>query len=378
MARQPHPMTFLESYCVMPRLFTMLLTIGVVMGVAGVAHALTIHDIEVKAEDRNPVAARAKAVGDAQRQALVTLGQRLGRSPEVLTEMPQESIERMVTGYEVVKEAILPDGYAATLNISFSYPMLRELFPDLPENEAQHRVMRPEPPLLVVPILQMDGRQVVWEEPNPWRSAWEAAKRDHTLTTREIVLPLGDLTDMAALNPQAAMSRDAQAYATLASRYGIDTATVVEMEVASHMDGIQAVGTIYQLSKGSTVTPPQQFQVAGDAANPELFADAVRRVMLQLEGRGSGALTQAKPSADKLKTLIPLENINQWIRIRRSLQSVSEVKDIQLIAITPSQADVFIRYEGSLSRLEAVLKTRGMRMTPYSGYWVLNSTGAGS
>src|SRR6185369_10293232 len=66
----------------------------------------------------------------------------------------------------------------------------------------------------------------LFEDRNPWREAW--AKRPPRDTLMPIVVPLGDLKDIADLDAKQAMAGDVRRLEALARRYGAtDTAVAV-------------------------------------------------------------------------------------------------------------------------------------------------------
>ena len=80
-------------------------------------------------------------------------------------------------------------------------------------------------PVVVLPLYETGQGARLWPDDNPWWQAW-AEHMDPEQLLR-LVLPLGDLEDMATVSVAQAQAGDPVALANLAARYGAEDTLVV-------------------------------------------------------------------------------------------------------------------------------------------------------
>ncbi len=89
----------------------------------------------------------------------------------------------------------------------------------------------------------------------------------------------------------------------------------------------------------------------------------------------STPVLQPLPSAvqqlQQVKIITPLNHVSDWVRIRKMLEQISQVRNVQLVAVSATQADIVVTYEGALAILIERLTQMGHVMTPYPGYWAM-------
>jgi len=83
----------------------------------------------------------------------------------------------------------------------------------------------PSKPVVVLPVLQTGARAVLWDDPNPWRDAWADAAGRSQLA---MMVPVGDLNDVSAIDAPLATSGDATALKAISARYQNDDIVVAK------------------------------------------------------------------------------------------------------------------------------------------------------
>ncbi len=175
--------------------------------VAGVAVDVTA---ETAAKARDTAIAEGHAKAFRQLLARLTLKADRGRLPELTV----NGIAAYVTDFSVANEKTSATRYLAHLTFRFKRDGIRRLLTDyrLPFAET------PSKPVLVLPVFEEAGAVLLWDTPNPWRTAWEETPAPEGLVP--LALPLGDLSDIAAIGAEQAVRGDTQRLAAIASRYG--------------------------------------------------------------------------------------------------------------------------------------------------------------
>ena len=199
--------------------------------------------IPVDASAADAVAAREQALVQGQVEGLRRLLRRLtpadayGRLPVV---GPAE-IERYVQNFEIAEEQVASNRYLAQLTVGYQPDAVRELLQDHGLSYAE----LVSEPVVILPVYRTSAGPQLWPENNPWWQAW-AEHLDSERLLR-LVLPLGDLQDMATVTPDRAMAGDIDGLAALGQRYGSNEVLVV---IATPRGGA-ATG-----AAGAAATPP--------------------------------------------------------------------------------------------------------------------------
>ena len=92
--------------------------------------------------------------------------------------------------------------YIADYTFHFNPAAVRKLL----ETSSVAFTPNPVKPVVVLPVLTIGGRIELWDDPNPWRDAW--AKHAGVEATLPVVVPVGDLADVAAIDAPKALAGD--------------------------------------------------------------------------------------------------------------------------------------------------------------------------
>ncbi len=117
-------------------------------------------------------AAEAKeiAIAQGQRTAFGRLIHRLTRRQDwgIAPSATDDQIAALILGIEVAEERSSATRYVGKISYSFKPGAVRAFLHQggIPFSEARAK------PALVLPVLDEAGGQHLWDDPNPWRSAW--------------------------------------------------------------------------------------------------------------------------------------------------------------------------------------------------------------
>ena len=170
--------------------------------------------VKVDATADTAAKARETARIDGQRRALAALAERLsgGGAAAKLPKLDDKAITDLVASFEVANERMSAVRYVADYTFHFRPA-------EVPAGAAQrrHRARRRRrqrtpasrqsrwiAAITVSPGLPGGGRRVLWDDPNPWREAWDAAARRRTGAPR---LPCRSA--MPAISPRSTPTRRA-------------------------------------------------------------------------------------------------------------------------------------------------------------------------
>lgn len=331
--------------------------------------------IEVDVTAESAVAARQLAVEQAQRLGLERLLRRLA-APEAAARLPDVDtldLQRLVRGYTVEEEKRSPTRYIGRITVHYREDAVRALL----ERAGVAAVLEPSPPLLLLPLVAEDGEPRLAGEFHPWWRAWVAELERNTITT--LVLPLGDLADLAAVRRHLERD-DPEEPVALARRYDLDAALIALARVAGSDD------------EGGPLRLELELCTFGDWPRVEQSSVLERRPGEDGEAlwRRAAVIAKAWLDAawkrdnlvrtdvrDSRRLLVPLADLAGWVQIRRRLESVPEIRSVRIVRLTRELAELSVEFVGGDARLEQRLLERGLQPMAENGTWRLRPVGAG-
>lgn len=352
------------------RIFLIVMTILLGLGVipAQASDLYTVEGVEVDVTGDSATEAQMKAMSDGEQQAFVILMERLSAQGTSSPQMQPEAqdISAMVRGFEVANEKITANRYRALLTISFNPDAVRGLLQGAKVSYSDHR----RRPVLVIPVLHQPGGVTLWQEPNPWRVAWDNLQRREGLVP--IVLPLGDLEDVAMADPQTVLTRRYEALAPLARKYGAEDVLIAESVVRKDpVSGQQSFDVnLYLLSPRDGKQSHTSYLVTEGDMLP-VYQQAARDIAGRLEKDWKTSTQVSQGQDQQMPVLIPLNGLGDWIQIRRTLQNAGFVDRLRVVAMSTQQADVLLFYRGNPEQLIREFARYGLMIRNESGYWVL-------
>ena len=330
-----------------------------------------VSGIEVDATAADAVSARQQALLEGQREGLARLLRRLVPADEhqLLPAVGDLSIERYVQNFEIANEELSATRYLAELTVRYEPDEVRELLQVSSLSFAQ----TPSVPIVVLPLyLGPDGARL-WPDGNPWWQAW-ADNLDPERLLR-LVLPLGDLEDMARLTAEQVQARERGALTSFAARYGSEDSLVVTAEPlpAAETEGgapgvrlaMERIGLVEQ------VNPPEVIRGAPGQTLEALLGEAVRDLQASLDERWKSANLLRFDQAGLMVVDIPITALSDWVGINRGLESLPEVSQVEIASFARDNVRAQIRFIGDQFRLEQALATLGLTLSREGESWLL-------
>jgi len=344
------------------RILALLLAVAGV-GVA-VAHAqeMAVTDVAVDASAADAVAARELAIAEGQAEAMEILLKRLVPADQAqrVRRPSAATAAEAVRSVEIADEQIGTTRYRARLTVTFAADAVEaELARQgLSGTVASGRV-------LVLPVLRRGNDVDLWGADNAWRDAWlSEAERPGA---PELVVPLGDLQDVAAITAEAAVALDPAGLRRLASRY--DAAEVVVAIAEMVGDPSLGVPVLVRAVGGSGSLADRRVTGPG-AGSPEVAlaaaAAATRRALLAPVASGP---------TERLEVTVPLADLGSWVQIRRRLAAIGEIREVALREYSRREAKVRLGYAGDLGAVQGRLAENGLGLVQENGGWRLLRSG---
>jgi len=354
---------------------------GAVMGLLGAPPALaqqaaedayTARGVAIAATDENAAVARDRAIASGQVQALGVVLERIADPAQAATlpQVTREQVLPMVETYSLADERTTDTSYSARLTVQFNGPAVRRL---LDQRGIGHAAEASQP-VLVVPVFQAgpDRAPVLWEDTNPWLTAWR--RHDGASVLLPVEVPTGDLSDVTTLSPEQALEPDGAALAKLLARYGRDTVLLAHA-VRSGPDALQVslhYGSPRAMARTGAETLSRQ-QGEDDAA---FLRRAANTVAQRLEADWRDANLVHAGAGHQVTALASLGGFTDWMAIRRGLEHTPLIRQVSLQAMTKTLAQLTLTVQGDSTRVAQALALQGLTLSVHGTYWLITRAGA--
>lgn len=350
-----------------------LLTLGMTLAAALPAAAqdvFVVEGIRVDATAADATAARELALAGGTREAYRKLVERIVQRENHarLPDPRPADLNAMVFSLQIENERTSPTRYLANLTVNFRRDAIRALLQraGIPFAETASR------PVLIVPVYSAAGAQLLWDDPNPWRQAWEIVRTRNSLSP--MVLANGDLTDVGLISAQQAIGGDRTRLNAIAQRYGVEDVLVAQatlrFEIGSRIPSIDVVLRRFGPSgEGTTI---EGYRGDQSETVQALLARAVGTIVGGIEERWKREHLLAFGSESVLSANVPLANLSDWVGLRQRLERSPEIKAVEIAELSVNSAQVLLRFFGDAGRLVVALAQRGLVLSETGGYWTLS------
>jgi hypothetical protein len=340
------------------------------------AEVFQVSGIPVDATAADAVAAREQALLDGQLEGLRRLLRRLvpasdhGRLPAV----GPGAIQSYVANFEIADERVSSNQYLARLTVRYEPDAVRELLQSAALPYAETVSM----PVVVLPVWRPAAGPRLWPDDSLWWQAW-AENLDPERLLR-LVLPLGDLQDMATVSADGALAGDTVALRTLADRYGAEDVLLVIATPRSSADpaaGGEAAPAIELEVRRSGIgeaNPPETLVARPGEPLEGLMAEAVVGLQDSLDERWKSANLLRYDQAASMVVDIPIARLSDWVEISRGLEGLSEVDQVDVTMFARDNVRARIGYIGDQMSLEEALGRLGLALSREGESWLLLPT----
>ncbi|HZB90158.1 MAG TPA: DUF2066 domain-containing protein, partial [Stellaceae bacterium] len=335
----------------------------------------TVSPVPVDVTAASAAAARDQAIVEGENAAFDMLMQRLtfAEDRSKLPKVDQNALNELVQGFEVANERRSPVRYLADLTVHFRADAVRQFL-----RQAGIRFAETvSKPLVVLPVMHDGDRLALWDDPNPWRDAWNNATLVSGLVP--LVRPLDDLGDVQAIDGPAAVKGDDDRLQAIAHRYGDDDVLVTQATLKTDTTPHSVDVSSTRYSPGLPGT--EQTWVSTTAANPgesdaDLLGRAVSVTMAQVEEAWKAANMLDFSQSGTLTARVPATSLQDWVSVRDRLAAIPAVRSSRLVSLDRAEAWVEIRYVGDAAQLRTALAQRDLELSGNDPDWVLQPLSA--
>ena len=328
--------------------------------------------VKVDATADNAAAARTLARHDGQQRALMEVIEHLTGSTDEskLPKLDDKAITDMVGSFEVANEKMSSVRYLADYTFHFRKAKVRQLL----RNAGIAISSSPAKPAIVVPVFQDGDKAVLWDDPNPWRQAWEQLPA--TSGPTRLNVPLGGLGDVSAIDADQARAGNSQALTAIAQGNDADEALVAA--AIAQRQGDKLTGLAVSLKRyrlGQLINS----QTTSITANPgESEADFMNRAVAAVAADIEHGIPPSSNKEASIDAIVPIASLGDWVAMQQRLAAVPEIHKVDLLSLSRQQAKIEIKYVGSPDQLKSSLAGADLDLGGGDPEWRLSPSAANS
>jgi hypothetical protein len=321
----------------------------------------TITPVPVDVTAESALAAREQALKIGRDTAWKRLLDRLTLPGEAkaLASYKDDQLVPLIQGFEVLRERTSAVRYIASLSYRFNRDEVRKALTKAGVAFAE----TPSRPVLIIPILTSQGVGVLWEDPNPWREAWQNLPlRDGLLP---IAVPYGDLSDIRDLSTVQALRGDEERLRAVADRYGArDVVVARAARTFDPRDNLPVLEIAIVRRAGERMEETIIDSVKGQ--NPDdligLLDAGVTRVVSTLSSTWKRANLVLPGLETRVTVVVPIDGFGRWLSIRRRLDGIGVLRRSELLRISKKEALMDLWVQGGADQLRNAVRQRDLEL----------------
>ena len=334
----------------------------------------TVERVAVDVTATSATQARDQAMARGQSQAFDRLVRRIVPKASHGSVPPPSAdrVQELVQGIEVAGEKTSNVRYIATLTVVFNRSAVRSYLTAVGVPFAE----TPSRPVLIVPVLSRDAVNLLWEDNNPWRDAWQNLPRQEGLVP--LIVPYGDLTDIRDLNTEQALRPDIERLQALARRYGARDSVVARARLAVNVQTNQPMLEITMVRYGSIGGGQTLVEslTGGSAAELTALLDTgVSRVVDEVQDAWKQENMVRPGVVSRVSVVVPIESFERWLSIRKRVDAVSILTKRELIRLSRREAHMDLLVNGDAEQLRIALSQRDLELIEGAPGLVLKEAG---
>jgi hypothetical protein len=352
--------------------------------------------VSVDATADSPVKARDLARIDGQRRALNAVAEHLAASgsPPKTPKLDDKAIAGLVANFEIANERSSTVRYTAEYTFHFRPAETRRLLGSpatdqsakVDQSAKGDQTAKPDQAakgdqapkaIVVLPVYMAGGQAHLWEDPNPWRQAWE--QHAPAIGSARLIVPLGDAADLASIDGDKAQGGDTAALSALARRNDGADVLVAQATEQGTPDKPTALDLNLRRYHGNQIVDTHaETLIAKPGENDDALL--TRAVAAIGTGLTDGWKKEAAPRYDQqgnLTAIMPISGLEDWVKARERIAGIALVKKVNLVALSRQEATIEIGYSGNIDQLKSALAPTGLTLARGDVGWRLTHAETG-
>lgn len=316
--------------------------------------------------------ARVQALALAEKKAFRQLLERLTLQAyhDRLPKVSAAEITSLVIDFSVAEEKASSVRYLAHLDYHFSGRGVRELL----DGEGIPYAETVSKPVLMLPVYQAAGALSLWDDPNPWRNAWNALGAKGAAGLVPMVLPVGDLQDVRTIGAEQAIEGDMQRLEEIAKRYA--ASDVVVAHGILRMDSYNGLPEleVYLTRFGSALqehTVVKSFSAMADEPISALLERSAVALKGQVEDNWKQDNLIQAGQAQVLPVQVRVNGLKDWVSVQGRLNGVAIIRQAEQVLTRRDQVRLNLHFIGDAEQLALSLDQADLTLWEEAGIWYL-------
>lgn len=338
--------------------------------------AIVNSQVEVDVVGKTPEDARSQGAAKAEVDALTDLLNKLapsGTTADIISQLDARKISKMVKNSQILDEKVTGNRYHANIMISFDGDELSDLITKTAAQTPETKESTVSS-FLVIPAYSQDGgKEVLWEDDNPWRNVWKNVGLE--VVSGDVIVPYGDTNDSNSINVK---NLETVSYGTLAPttiRYGVSDIVILDAKLTSKPDLVLSVSK-RRIARGRSEVNLMTYRADPQETRDLLLTRAARDIVYNLQHKKSEELSNLQNTRggerNKLMVLASISTLGSWTKLRESLTALPMVDNVEVLAISARQVDMVLHYRGAADALARAITAQKIKLTQDKDYWVVS------
>ncbi|MFZ2006693.1 MAG: DUF2066 domain-containing protein [Stellaceae bacterium] len=334
--------------------------------------------VTVDATSDDVAKARDIARLDGARRALAMVVQNLAGGPDKTKplKLGDNDVTNMVASFEVANEKMSAVRYTADYTYHFKPADVAKAMQTsgIAINNAGTSAASTGRAIVVLPVYQDGTAALLWDDPNPWRDAW--AQRAPSPSGVPLLVPLGDVSDLAAIDADKARMGDATALEAIAKKEGVtDVLVLVAVKRVGDKPGLDV--TVRRYHQGQFVDVHfDSIDANPNEADADLFKRAADTIATDIDSGWKTAKADLSGPPASMTVVAPISGLDDWIQLRDMLSAAPAVRKIEVKSLSRQEATIDIQYVGTPDQLKANLAAMKLDLEGGDPTWRLARSGA--
>ena len=334
------------------------------------ADIFTVSDIHVDESGQSAADARTVALARGERRAFDELMRRLTSrgDRDKVPRLSAEQVAGLVLDIAIANEKTSGVRYIADVTYRFKQQAVRSLMKSSQVRYAETRAKS----ILILPLYETAGALALWEDPNPWRKAWQGTPIRPCLVTLKV--PEGNLRDIAVISAELAARGDAKSIAAAGARYETDIVIVAHATMNSGRDGraeLAISATTYGTADREQTIVTTVLANANETADA-MFERAKRETADLIEDNWKRANLIQFEQNSVLVAEMPLKSLREWVEAQKRFRNVAQIQRVDLVLMSREEARFNVFYLGDASQLKLALAQQNLNLVEEEGAWTLS------
>jgi len=329
--------------------------------------AFVMAGVPVEATPQGTLSAREVARGRGAVEGLHRLLQRL-TLPADWSRLPNPDTQTaidLIVDMEVTDEHSSAAHYVATYTFRFNPKGVRQLL----DTAGITYTELSSKPVIMVPVLKLGSESHLWDDPNPWRDAWNATAGQKGLVPW--LVPAGDIADVAAFDLPDALQPTAARLQSLSHHYDDgDVVIATASRSGTHLDI-----TIARYAAGGERPQVASTAVDGGAGDASLYQAGVTAAaqLLENQWKGESLSPTASTGGDTIEVSVPVSSPADWGSVQDRLTRVPTVRTVNVELMTRSEVRLKLTTSGDQSLLKIALAQQDLVLAAGQPYATLSA-----